>query len=160
MKKWFMLNLVLIYLVGCTSNIGGNGGGSTTNSSNTIVNPPQPATAVKRNGPVEITIPSSNESAPNGILDQLAWAGQGGPGGPDQPCGECFVSLEHSSLTLKSFSPSQHLKLVIYRRTGHNSCWDTAEYVTSISVQVDENGYFNSSLTGPVANLFVVLIFD
>lgn len=110
---------------------------------------------------IDIIIPSQNKTAPNGILEQLAWSSTGG-GEPDkQLCGDCSPSISESSLILSDFSPFQKLNFGIYRKTGNNECYNnTADFVMSVDVQVDENGNLTSTINEETANLFIGYVID
>lgn len=114
--------------------------------------------------PVEeigVEIPGTNETAPEGILQQLAWAPKGGGPPEPPPCGDCSIELKDSFLILQDFSPSQRLWLLVYRRIHTPGCGDTtAEFVTSFYLQVDENGYLESPVRGYTSDLFVMLAID
>jgi len=135
-----------------------------------VINPPaqpavdlQPATDIPPAGDgAELSIPSTNDTAPNGVLDQLAWSPQGG-GGLEEPCGNCEVTLSGQSLSLSNFQPAQRLSLLVYRTTGTaKNCMllSTAEYVTTLTPQVGEDGNASITLSGTTDNLIVMRAYD
>jgi uncharacterized protein YgiM (DUF1202 family) len=121
---------------------------------------PKSVTPKGDNQPVNFDIPSQNDPAPSGILEQLSWAGMGG-GDEQQECGNCNITIKNNRITLSNFQASQRLVLLIYRSKGATKCADgTAEYVTTLSIQVDKKGGFSAGLSGPANDLYVVSVLD
>lgn len=110
------------------------------------------------NVPTGFDIPSQNDPAPAGILEQLSWADVGGGAGePPQVCGNCDVVMGVDRISVSNFQPSQELKVVIYR----SECkYQTAKYVTTLSIQADKTGNFSAGLGGPTQDLIVVSVLD
>jgi len=106
-----------------------------------------------------IDIPSYNETAPAGILEQLAWAGRGGivpTATPDPRCNGCSITMSDYDnperwIHLESFGPRQKLRLVFYRSTGKLNSFSCgiSKYATSSIVQVNDNGALTVSLNAP-----------
>lgn len=159
MKRIFQLLFInIFFLYGCITDEGYISSNN-QNDNNTPQVSSSPQSSNNNQNPIStsnIRIPSTNGTAPNGILDQLAWAGRGGLDGPEQPCGDCSIVINGSSILLNGFEPYQVLELIIYRESGGSQCLlETAEYVTSATVQVDQNGSANLKLIGDINNIFV-----
>ena len=110
---------------------------------------------------VGISIPSTNESAPSGVLEQLTWAGAGG--GPEGYCplAGCSQYWQGSSLFLRGFAANQELVLLFYRNTGGDACGNsTADYATGYVVQVDSEGYLEVKISGMDSDVFLYQIRD
>src|SRR5690349_9725678 len=115
-----VLGLIVLYLAGCVS---GSNNGSSSGPVNTgfddgessTAGNPQGGVGGGNNAPIEINIPSRNESVPAGVLEQLSWGGQGGGDGPtfEQPCGGCDARLYKNSLSLSGFLSFQTLEIPI-----------------------------------------------
>lgn len=168
---WFLAALFII--IGCSSgstsiSSNGTGGGNSSgsgsgNSSGNEESQKIQATPLPEfnANPVNIMIPSFNETAPDGILQQLAWGAIGGGEGGKPPCGECDIDLDESSIIMRDFSPLQELGLGFYRRTGFDECGnDTADFVTSVNVQVDRNGYLAIPIGGATDRTFIAYAID
>jgi hypothetical protein len=162
-----VLGLIVLYLAGCVS--GSNNGSSSSpvntgfddGESSTAGNP-QGGVGGGNNAPIEINIPSRNESVPAGVLEQLSWGGQGGGDGPtfEQPCGGCDARLYKNSLSLSGFLSFQTLEIPIYRYLEGSCALGSAEYVTTLTVQADQNGNFESKLSGATEKLLLRSIYD
>jgi len=181
MKKvnWLFISILLVFIIACgsttTNENSGNravvippeGNGNVGGGGNPIQDSPQinPQGGIGSSGgnnnSSNINIPSYNESAPNGILEQLAWGGIGG-GDPDkQLCGDCSIGINESLITIRNFPPSHNLSLGLYRNTGYDECsYLTADYVMSAEVQVDDNGNLTSTISGATSDLFVGYVTD
>lgn len=182
MKKtwWLVMAFLITILVGCSPSTG-NQGHSNSSSSSTSPNSGNPASNNNPNNPpnssgnsqpssnnssgnsnTNINIPSTNKSAPSGILEQISWGGQGGESGPtfEQPCGNCNVRLQGTQLSLTGFNPSQRLEIPIYRYSEGDCSLGSANHVITINVQVGQNGTLVSSLSGSTDKLVLSVIYD
>lgn len=180
MKKWWLVtSVLLVYLLGCSSSSGNqnpsNSGGSSNSPNNNNPapqsnsnNPPSSSNNSPSNNNSDgnnsklINIPSSNKPAPSGILEQISWGGQGGGSGPsfDQPCGNCGVELKENLIRLTGFSSSQRLQIPVYRYSKGDCDFGSADHVTTLSLQVDQNGNFESNLSGSTGKLILSIIYD
>jgi hypothetical protein len=107
-----------------------------------------------------IDMPSENEAAPDGILQQLSWGGKGGPGDP-QPCGDCTTHIDQSTISLEKFKPHQRLEVFVYRFSNSSQCsMYVSDYVTMLLIQVDDTGSFSAPLGGSTEHLYVAKIID
>lgn len=160
------MTFFLVMLIGCGSGYSGSGNSQNNPSGNSTENSSSPSNSGNsqprpNSADVDvINIPSKKQNAPNGILDQLAWGGTGGEDGPTQPCGNCYIDIRGSNLVAENFEAYQNLRILVYRDTGGNSCWSTADYVTTIYIQVDALGSLRKHLSGSVDDLMVVLVYD
>ncbi|HNE04511.1 MAG TPA: SH3 domain-containing protein [Anaerolineales bacterium] len=117
------------------------------------------------NEPV-INIPSTNETAPAGILEQINWAPSGGGDTtvtptPNPGCvQECSVNIKDSHIFLTNFNPNQKVRIVFYTRSDQTmTCMMfLIEYVTNSIVQVDESGNFSAKLSDTNKPLSVVVL--
>ena len=125
-----------------------------------VTTPSRVAVQTKDESNDAFSIPKSNSKAPDGVLQQLSWLGTGGE--PDDPvCGKCSVVLNDDFLSMEEFIPFERIGLLIYRSTGSNECnYLTADFVTILEVEVDENGDLLAQLDGDTDNLFVVCAYD
>lgn len=197
--KWLVTSLIIVFLFGCTLPTGGPPASSQRGESPSVPllsasdtptpippasdtptsvplasDTPTPVTPESgalqgSNVPVSLDIPSQNDPAPAGILDQLSWAGMGSDPGAagsgvkwTQVCGECDVAMGSDHIAFSNFRPSQELKALIYRHKGEvaGCAAGSAEYVTTLSIRVDETGNFSAGLSGPTKDLYVVSVFD
>lgn len=177
-SKWLIVSLIVLFLFGCTLPAGNKPVPSTPAKPKVVLpaspipKPVKPASATTQpvtlessapkggNVPVDLSIPFQNDPAPSGILDQLSWTAKGG-GEMTQVCGDCDVTIKGDRITFSMFEPSQELRALVYRSTGANEskCADgSAEYVTTLLIQVDEAGNFSSKLNGPTKDLLVVYV--
>ena len=128
-----------------------------------------PASPVDSLGDPIINLPSTNEVAPAGILDQLAWTERGG-GDASTPtpapipiCSDCNIRMQNSQVVLlTNFAPNQKIRIVFYKHsTERSSCgFPSANYLTNSEVQVDEQGNLSIQLNGADMNVFVAVAFD
>lgn len=152
--KWPVHSLMVLFLLGC-SLLGG-------------VKPVSHEKGQGHENSVNFHIPASNAPAPSGILEQISWVGKGGPSDPtgEQKCGDCLVEIDHKHISFSNFQPLRELDVLIYRSTGPKpkKCADgTAEYVTTLTIQVDEAGNFLATLSGStqdIRDLIVVSVLD
>lgn len=159
---WVLAIFVLFFIIGCGTSSDGPRSSGSDSSPNVSDDQQDTGGFGVSDSPVNIRIPS-NETAPDGVLEQLSWAGTGGPGGlwGEQVCGNCSVRIDDKEIVLSGFRPSQKLEALVYRYKGPNDCADgTAEYVTTLYIEVDATGSFSSSLSGSTDDLDVVSIFD
>jgi hypothetical protein len=182
--KWLVYSLVVILLTSCGSSEsnktyshkeqgnsalsakdnGGKARSTATKKPKSTATPtkkPNPtATATAR--PVSISI--HDETAPFGILEQISWGGQGGPGDEPDPkknCGNCEAHIKGDLMTFTDFEPLQKLKVLLYKKGEKDACnLNTLEYVTKLYIQMDENGNFSSDLTGSTDDLLIEQVTD
>jgi hypothetical protein len=157
MIKTIGLLVTLFFIIGCgvdATGIGTNKDGLDNSSGNG-------GSQGNQAEPVNIRIPSSNGTAPDGILQQLAWGPIGGGEGDKLLCGDCDIDTKESSIILIDFSPHQKVKVGIYRNTGVDECGSSnADFVTSVTVQVDGNGNLVAPINGATEDIFAGYAID
>lgn len=154
-KLWIIASLMLVVVTGC--------GGPQPSYSNSTENNDNDSGGMtnSNNSEINIAIPSNNEAAPSGVLDQLAWAGGGGDALGSCPSTGCSIYWQGNTLLLRGFQSRENLTLLFYRESGFDSCGNsTADYVTSNIVQVDANGYLQVTISGLDSNILLYQILD
>jgi hypothetical protein len=143
---WLFWGSVLAMIAGCTTSPSTGGG-----TGGTVLIGDVP----------EISIPSYNESAPQGILEQLAWAGTGGHNDPRGNCNGCSTGWKGDTLFLQNFEPNQELLLFFYRSSGSDSCGNsTADFATGYGVLVNDKGFLELKVSGMDSDIFLYEIYD